>query len=364
MDLSTTLCGVQLKNPLVLASGPLSWNASSIQAAFAAGAAAVATKTIRRTPTVNPVPHITLSGRSGLLNTELCSDLTVGDWIERELPALADREGVLIVNTGQTADEVAELAGPFAEAGADILEVVSYKPEDPAPMVAVAKEIVSIPVLVKVSANWPNLAKVVEACMQAGADGITAIDSIGPTLRVDVETGRPLLGSYAWLSGDPIRPIAMRIVADICRHHDAPVVGTGGVGRAEDVIEMTMAGATAVAVHSAPLRQGLGWFQRTLTRLEGWLEARGYARLADLRGMALPHLDKPSSQEPLSFEFDGEECTECGRCVVVCAYEARRLLPKKRMLLEAELCRSCGLCVAVCPTDALLAHLPDHTALG
>ncbi len=364
MDLSSELCGIKLKNPLVLASGPLSWNAASIQAAFAAGAAAVTTKTIRRTPTINPVPHITVAGRGGLLNTELCSDLTLEDWVERELPALADRDGVLIVNAGQTADEVAELVGPLVEAGGDILEVVSYEPDDPAPMVAVAKEIVSIPVLAKISANWPNLAEIVDACVEAGADGFTAIDSIGPTLRVDVETGRPLLGSYAWLSGDPIRPIALRVVADICRRHNVPVVGTGGVGRAEGIVEMTMAGATAVGVHSAPLQQGLGWFDRTLTRLDRWLEKRGHTRLADLQGMALPHLDAPSIEEPLAFEFFEEECTECERCVVVCAYQARSLQPGKRMVVEAEICRSCGLCVAVCPTDALQARLPGHASLS
>lgn len=352
-DLTVTLCGVELKNPLILASGPLSWNAESIRAAFAAGAAAVVTKTIRPEATVNPVPHIAAAGRGSLLNTEGWSDLSAKQWIERELPALADRDGVLIASTGHTPAEVAQLARPLAEAGADMLELVSYQAEDAAPMAAAAKQAVAIPVLVKVSANWPNLVGVVEACLEAGADGVTAIDSIGPALRVDVETGRPLLGSFAWLSGRAIFPIALRAVAEICLRQDAPIVGTGGVGQAKDVVEMVMAGAVAVGVHTAPLLQGLGWFGKTLARLEQWLDEHNHTHLSKLRGAALPHLRKPMSHTPLTFAFDIEACTQCERCVTACAYRARRLLPDGRIVLNEVACRSCGLCVTVCSTGAL-----------
>jgi dihydroorotate dehydrogenase (fumarate) len=207
--------------------------------------------------------------------------------------------------------------------------------------------------LIKVTANWPDLLDVVEACLQAGADGVTAIDSIGPTLRIDIEKGEPLLGSFAWLSGRAILPISLRAVAQICQRHRVPVVGTGGVGQAEDAVEMVMAGATAVGVHSLPLLRGLGWFGKTLARLERWLEAHGHSRLADLRGLALPHLEKPVPHMPLAFALDKETCTRCGRCVTVCAYGARELTEDGEMLLDEEICRSCGLCVEVCAPGAL-----------
>lgn len=352
-DFSVNLCGMSLHNPLVLASGPLSWNAEAIRAAFDAGAAAVVTKTIRPEATINPVPHIAVAGRGNMLNTEGWSDLTAKQWIEQELPSLANRDGILIASVGHTPAEVEQLAAPLAEAGADALELVSYRVEEAAPMMAAAKRAVAIPVLIKVSGNWPNLPEVVAACLRAGADGVTAIDSIGPTLRVDVETGRPLLGSFVWLSGAAIFPTALRVVAEIRLSHDAPVVGTGGVGRAEDVVEMVMAGATAVGVHTAPLLKGLSWFGQTLARLERWLDEHGYARLSDLRGLALPHLQGPASHIPLAFIFDAETCTQCGRCITVCAYAARHLTPHGEMLLDQDLCRSCGLCASVCPTGAL-----------
>lgn len=352
-DLGVSLCGLQLKNPLVLASGPLSWSAAGARLALAAGAGAVVTKTIRPEATVNPAPHIAAPGRGSLLNTEGWSDLPARQWIEHELPALSGREGIVIASTGHTPAEVEQLAGPLAEAGADMLELVSYRAADAAPMVAAARRNVDVPVLIKVSANWPDLAAVVSACLDAGAGGVTAIDSIGPALRVDVETARPLLGSFAWLSGEAIRPIALRVVAEICLAHGVPVIGTGGVGRAEDVVEMVMAGATAVGVHTAPLLHGLGWFEKTLAGLDRWLEAHGHARLAELRGRALPYLQAPAGRAPLAFSFDPETCTRCGRCVTVCAYGARQLTPGGDMALDPVLCRSCGLCSTVCQVGAL-----------
>lgn len=361
-DLGVTLCGIELDNPLVLASGPLSWNAVGIRAAYAAGAAAVVTKTIRPQATLNPVPHIAALRGGSALNSEGWSDLPAMQWIEQELPSLRQaplasargrRRGVLIASLGHTPVEVETLAASLAKAGADMLELVSYRVRDAAPMVEAAKRAVSIPVLVKVSANWPDLPAVIRACLGAGADGVTAIDSVGPVLRIDVETGQPLLGSFAWLSGQAIRPLAVRVVAEICLAHDVPVVGTGGVGQAKDIVEMVMAGATAVGVHTAPLMQGLGWFGKTVDRLEHWLEERGYPCLGDLRGLALPHLRQPVSHAPLTFTFDAEGCTLCGRCEMVCAYGARRLTAEGGMWLDETSCRSCGLCTSVCPTGAL-----------
>jgi len=352
-DLSVDLCGVRLPNPLVLASGPLSWNAEAMRAALDAGAGAVVTKTIRPEATVNPAPHITRVGSRSMLNTEGWSDLSAEQWIEAELPSLVERDGVVIASTGHTPAEVERLAGQLARTGVDMLELVSYDEHDAAAMVEAAKRTAPIPVLIKVSANWTNLKEVVEACLEAGADGITAIDSIGPALAIDVETGRPLLGSFAWLSGEAIHAIAVRVVAEISLDHDAPLVGTGGVGTADQVVETLMAGATAVGVHTAPLLQGLEWFGRTVQQLERWLDQRGYGQIAALRGRALPHLREQPAQDPLVFAFDAQRCTACGRCVTVCAYRARRLGAEREMLLDRELCRSCGLCTAVCPTGAL-----------
>jgi ferredoxin len=87
--------------------------------------------------------------------------------------------------------------------------------------------------------------------------------------------------------------------------------------------------------------------------MDRWLESHDHSRLAGLRGVALPHLEKPMANTPLAFAFDKETCTRCMRCVVVCGYEARALTDEGDMLLDEELCRSCGLCVNVCAPGSL-----------
>jgi len=100
-------------------------------------------------------------------------------------------------------------------------------------------------------------------------------------------------------------------------------------------------------------RAGLGWFGKTLARLERWLDERGHACLGDLRGLALSHLRETMLHAPMTFAFDAEACNQCGRCVTVCAYEARALSPDGQMSLDEAACRSCGLCASVCPIGAL-----------
>ncbi|NLE44438.1 MAG: 4Fe-4S binding protein [Chloroflexi bacterium] len=352
-DLSVDLCGAPLSNPLVLASGPLGWCASSISAAFDAGFGAVVTKTIRRDVAVNPMPHIHSLGRGSLLNCEGWSDLPAECWIEQELPSLARRaRGVLIASTGHTPAEVVELAGPLAAAGADLLELVSYRAEDVAPMVDAARSVASVPILVKVNAHWPDLIDVVGAALSAGASGVTAIDSIGPALAIDVETGCPALHSLGWLSGEGIRPVAVAAVARIALSYGVPIVATGGVARAEDVIEMTMAGATAVGVHTAPLLRGVDWVGRVLARLDVWLDSHQWNTLAAVKGAALPCLGEAPATR-LSFSYDADRCTRCRSCVTCCAYGARTLSPSGGMAVCEALCRFCGLCTSVCPTGAL-----------
>jgi dihydroorotate dehydrogenase subfamily 1 len=355
-DLRVTLCGVRLKNPLVVSSGPLTYAAAGIVKAFAGGAAAAVTKTISLEPAVNPTPHIADIGRGSLLNTEKWADLPAERWIDHELPALRDAGGLVIASVGHHQADVEALAAPLVAAGARMLEVVSYDAADMVPLVAAAKARVSVPVLAKLSPNWPDLLECAAGCLAAGADGLTAIDSLGPTLAIDVETARPHLGGYAWLSGAAIKPLTVRIVADLCRRHPGvPVVATGGVSRAEDAVEMCMVGATAVGVHTAPLLQGAAWFGKTAARLERWLVEHGYQGVNDVRGLALRHLPGRESTAPLVFVYKPELCTECGRCVTVCAYGARSL-EGKEMALDCESCRYCGLCVSVCPRDALTIH--------
>ena len=313
------------------------------------------TKTVGLRPAVNPTPHISRVDGTGLLNAEKWSDVPAEQWLERELPALTGRPGLLIVSLGNGPADVAALAGPLGRAGADLLEVVSYDAGQVARMVEIAAGQTGVPVLAKVSANWPDLIAVVGDCIRAGAEGITAIDSLGPALGIDVETGRPVLGGaygHGWLSGAAIKPMALHAVAEIRLHFDIPVVGVGGVGRGRDAVEMMMAGAVVVGAHTAPLLRGLAWFRRTVAELNAFLDSHRYASAEEIVGRTLPYLRAEERTAPLAFAFDRERCTACLRCVALCPYQARRLTVEE-MSIAPERCRSCGLCASVCGPGAL-----------
>jgi len=364
-DLLTHVGPLSLRNPLVLASGPLSHDGAALVAAHRAGLAAAVTKTIRPEPARNPLPHIAAFPGS-LLNSERWSDLPAEQWIQREIPLAKDGEAVVIASVGATAEDVRRLAGPLADAGADALEVCSYEPHEAAPMVAAAVDATSLPVFAKVSANWPDVVSVCADCLAAGAAGVTAIDSIGPALRLDIDRRAPVLGDGAgWISGAAILPLALRVVADVSATLDANVIGTGGVSSANDVIEMMMAGAHAVGLCTHLLIEGLDAVPRLLESLDARLDALRVARVEDVVGAALPalarareHPHAPARTEarqwqgPMIFVWSEPSCTGCHRCVRVCPYAARSAPDT----VDSDRCRFCGLCVSACPTGALRLH--------
>lgn len=370
-DLHTNLFGIEMPSPFILASGPLSYAAEGLWAAYRAGAGGVTTKTLRLERAVNPTPHMALPRspnlRATLFNSEKWSDLTWEHWVERELPQMANHPGLLIVSIGHTAAEAGVITGPVVATGVvDAIECVAYSREALAPLVRAVRERTDLPVLVKLTFNWGDeVYRAAEAALQAGANGLTAIDSIGPTLQIDIETGRPTLagaGNRGWMSGAAIRPVAQALVAELAMRFGAPVVGTGGIIQAEDAIEMTMVGAAALGVCTAPLLRGLDWFAQTHRKLSEWLDCHGYNNLAAIRGLALRELHPTENTAPLAFQFEPALCTRCNLCALLCPYQARRLegdqphSPDLKQILDKTRCRSCGLCVEVCKPRALKAQ--------
>lgn len=372
-DLRTELFGLTMPSPLILASGPRSYGAEGVQAAFAAGAGGVVTKTMRLQAAVNPTPHIIPAPgknlRNTLFNSEQWSDLTWEQWVETELPALAGNPGVLIASLGHTSEEVAAMVDRVVASGVvDVLECVAYTSDTLAPMVRALRKRTDLPLLAKLTYNWgEQFLDAAAHALEAGASGFTAIDSIGPTLSIDIESGHPLHGGMAgkaWMSGAAIKPVAVAAVAQLAARFDVPIVGTGGVISAEDAVEMMMAGASAVGACTAPILRGVAWFGKANAALSQWLDAHGYKNVQAIRGHALRHLSLQDDIAGLSFQFDPTKCTLCDQCVAVCSYDARKVIGDVsrsadiEMIFNEERCRSCGLCVEVCKPAALVADWP------
>ncbi|MCJ7825576.1 MAG: 4Fe-4S binding protein, partial [Anaerolineales bacterium] len=347
---------------------PRSYSAQGIHAAFDAGAGGVVTKTLCLEPAVNPAPHISRPRsrglRNSLLNCEKWADLSWEQWVNVELPALKEHPGVLIVSIGHSSVDAETICPPVLATGTvDIIECVAYRWEDLPPLVRSVRQLTDLPILAKLSFNWGEaLTFTAAAAFGAGASGFTAIDSIGPTLAIDIETGYPLLAGLngnGWISGEALKPIALAVVADLVKHYEIPVVATGGVINGEDVIEMTMVGAQAVGVCTAPLLQGLSWFKKCEMQTERWLEKHQLTSLDEIRGLALRFLPFEDRKIQLEFHFDPKQCTLCGLCEKVCPYNAREVVPSDEEDGPVQLkwskndCRLCGLCAEVCKTGAL-----------
>lgn len=355
MSIETQLFGLKLQSPFVLGSGPLSYGAKGLIRAHKAGAGAVVTKTIRDNPAVNPFPHMAVSGRDSMINAEEWSDISGSQWVDKEIPEAKKAGVIVIASIGHTPLEAENWVGKVADAGADIIELVSYERDTILPMLNTAKALTNKPVLVKISPNWVDSVGIALEALEAGADGITAMDSIGPVLRIDIKTGKPLVGGgngFGWLTGSAIKPVTLRYVAEISSATDKPVLGLGGVTRAEDAVEMLMAGAQAVGICTAPIVKGVEYIGKLNEKLEKLLVELGYKNSYELTGLSHKYLDPVTNNKKFDFFYNAESCTECMACVKACAYEARAL-SSKNMSLDTDLCRYCGLCFSVCPNGSL-----------
>lgn len=358
VDLTTELFGIRLSSPLILGSGPLSYGADGMIRAHRAGAGAVVTKTIRDQAAINPLPHIAVAGKDSLINAEKWTDIPGEQWVRKEIPQAKEAGVIVIASLGHTPEEVGNWIEPVDRAGANMIEVTSYLQETLTPMTEQARASTDKPVLAKVSPNWNDPVQAAQDALAAGADGITAIDSIGHVLRVDITTARPLMGSkwgMGWLTGAALKPIALRYVYEIATRIDRPIIGMGGVISPEDAIEMLMVGAGAIGVCTAPMLKGLTYLTTLNERIEVLLENLGYPTIASVSGAAIPNFPEEEVVTEYAFSFDASRCVECNRCVEVCAYQARTLTDKV-MELDQEICRYCGLCASVCPTDALIIN--------
>ncbi|MEA4812057.1 MAG: 4Fe-4S binding protein [Anaerolineaceae bacterium] len=363
VSLEASFCGRILKSPFILSSGPLSYNADGIIAAMQAGCGAVVTKTIRLQPAQNPPNHIITAANNSLINCEKWSDIAYEQWCSVEIPKAVQNGGVLIASLGHTLQEAKVLAKELEHAGAHMLELVSYSVDDLLPMLDYVRAAVNIPVICKLSANWPNLLATAKRCIEHKADGLCAIDSIGPVLKIDISGACPELLSengYGWLSGAAVRPVALRINADVALQNPGfqNLYSSGGCMTATDAMEFLMAGASAVGVCSVVILKGLPFIQRLNTDLEQLMRKYGYENIQSLVGKALPNLARHERHGRMRFHFQpfhlngSAKCINCKKCELVCSYSARKIRFPTMEFSEAA-CRSCGLCVNVCPTGAL-----------
>jgi dihydroorotate dehydrogenase (NAD+) catalytic subunit len=360
-NLNVSVCGLQFSNPILPAAGPPSKDGATLQAAAAGGAGGLVTKTISVVPAIVPRPCMA-EIRGGFLNTELWSELPKEQWIETEY-ALARATGLpVIVGLGYTADQIREL-GPLVKPFADALELSThYVGNDISPIIdalQAAKASVDVPVFMKLSPH-PNIQQIAVALEEAGADGLVMINSFGPCMSIDLETGLPLMGSkegYGWLSGAAIKPLAIRCIYDAARVVKIPIFGVGGIVNGRDVAEMFMAGASAVQVCTEAILRGPAVYAKLARELDAFLDKYGYASVNDIKGLTIRRMAErgaPMAERPPYVDMG--HCSLCGLCEISCPYHAISQ-NETALLIDKTKCFSCGLCVSRCKRQALAMAL-------
>jgi len=389
MDLSVEIAGIRLKNPVMTAAGPPSMNGDSLVAAARAGAGGLVTKTISIIPAKVPRPNMAVLDRGetdyriryaiggrmisqqvlkvhiprGMVNAELWTDLTYEQWIEKEIPKALSTGLPVIASIGYTAEDLRFLGPKIERTGVSGIEFsLHYVGIDYRPILEIAKalrESVEIPIFAKLSPHILNLEEFVMELERIGVNGIVAINSLGPGLTIDVETGKPLLGGkmgYGWISGPAIRPLALRIVAEAARSVKIPVIGVGGVMSGRDAIEFFMAGASAVQICTGAILEGPGIYGRVAREIERWLKEHGYDSVEDIRGVALRYLPKEPVYDVGYAVVDESKCKACGFCEKVCRYDAIHVKDVggyEVAVVDSDKCYGCGMCVSICPERAI-----------
>ena len=354
-NLSIDFLGLKLRNPLMLTEGPLSGDGTRIRRAAEHPVGLIFTKGIRPEPARSPSPFIRKSGRDSLLNADW-SDIGFARWLEeiRELdPAIP-----LVTSIAKnyvTSEQAADMAVALEKAGARIISMVDYDPEELIAAVRAARPRIRVPLMVKLPPMLPRLEEVLKRLVAAGAEAIAAMDSIGPVLEVDVETGLPVMGSpdgTGYLSGAAIRPVTVRYIYEIARLVDVPVVGVGGVASARDVVEMIMVGATGVGMVAAPMLRGLDVFDRAANDLRQFLTQHGIEDVRDIRGLTRRRIAQMQPVYGLTSTIDPAICTGCGNCARSCFVQAIAS-EGKHYWVETARCVGCSLCASVCPVQAI-----------
>jgi dihydroorotate dehydrogenase (NAD+) catalytic subunit len=301
VDLKTTLAGLELKTPVLVASG--TFGAGREGAAFVdlSKLGGVIVKSMTLVPWKGkPTPRM-CETPSGMLNAIGIQNKGVDHFIAEDLPWLLKRRATVVASiAGNTVDEFVKVADKLRTGARGIAAVeiniscpnledrnnmFAHSAQATAAVVGRVKAALRrVPVFPKLSPNVTSLTEIAGAAIDAGADGLSLVNTVFG-MAIDVETRRPkLAGTTGGLSGPAIRPIAVRAVHDVhLEFPHVPLIGQGGVSTAADALEMILAGASAVAVGTANFIEPRASIQVT-EGIAAYMKRHGVESIAELVG--------------------------------------------------------------------------------
>ena len=295
-DLSVTIAGVRFKNPVIAASGTFGYGREYRGLLDVSAPGGICTKglTLRPRPG-NPGRRIHETP-AGLLNSIGLENPGIPAFLEKELPALRELGPVVIANlSGSDPEEYAGGARLLDVSLVDMIELniscpnvkaggmaFGLDPEAAASVVGpVRRAAENKPLAVKLSPNAPDLMAVARACINAGADALSLVNTF-KAMAIDIYRRKPVFDLLsAGLSGPAIRPMALRMVWDLAEALEVPVIGMGGIAGPEDALEFLLAGAAAVQVGSATFAHP-GAMEETIRGIGEYMRNQGFITLGEL----------------------------------------------------------------------------------
>jgi len=297
--LQTKLCNLKLKNPTILASGILGVTKDSIDRIGKAGAGAVTLKSLcheERVGNANPTMFAydgVFLNAVGLPGQGIDSAIKdFGRLDNLSVPVIGSIYGYRIEQFGEVAKKIASLKPAMIEVDISCPHMDYGKPYYADPELTgkvtsvVKKNSGRIPVSIKLSPNVYDIKEIAHAAEKAGADAITAINTV-TGMVIDVDAKKPILDNkIGGVSGPALKPIAVRCVYEIYETVKIPIIGTGGVTYGKDAIEMVIAGATAVGIGTGVYYRGIGIFKKVCGEMTDWMKKNKVKDLEMIRGIA------------------------------------------------------------------------------
>ncbi len=392
--LKTTILGIEFENPFLLASAPPTASIESIDRAFEMGWGGAVLKTI--TPDdlemIEASPRYATIKEKGkvicLQNIELLSHETVEYWVEgikylkRKHPTKVIIASIMapverkewqniVKRLNETPVDAYELnfSCPHGMPERNIGMAIGTNTDISILITSWVKSVATKPVFVKLTPNVTDITWIARAIENAEADGFSAINTVQGFMGIDLETLEPVLNvnghsTYGGLSGEIVKPIGFRCVAQLRQNSDLPILGMGGISNWEDAAQYIALGSDAVQICTEVMINGYGIINGLKSGLLNYLEAKGFNSISELKNIAIKKitshesLDKKSKLYP---SIDKDKCVKCGKCAKICSeseYHALSL-DKECICLDKQSCIGCSLCSHVCPKEAIKMCSPN-----
>jgi dihydroorotate dehydrogenase/Fe-S-cluster-containing hydrogenase component 2 len=404
VDLTTKLGPLSIKNPFIVGGGPLTGTADHIRKCIDAGFGALVTKTastpwfLRRYP--RPLYKL-VDYRENHSNSHYIPDDYT--WMHREhnsvyhplkfakiIEQVADyarEKDCAIIGSfaARWMEEWEGIAIAYEKAGCTALELnfccpfppegltknpeeahigihFTRNPEEGAKVLRRLRNVVKIPMFAKLSPDGGDFGRMTKVFAEAGAAGVTMFAN-NKNLRVDIETGKPILYGPTAATGPWAKAQTLRWLAEIAPNTgEMGIMGGRGASTWEDAVEFLMCGASAIQYCSSIIIRGVQSVRGLIAGLTEYMERRGYKDIARIQGAALKHIyknqDLIDKVKALYAEVDLHKCVGCSRCTEVCCFDAIKFF--RKAIIKKENCAGCSLCSQVCASHAIQMHERDN----